>query len=124
MIEGLGLDVIELERILKAHRRFGSRFVSRYLGERERLDFARRSDGIAYLAGRFAAKEAVIKALAGFFDSGVWLKDIEILNEAGGQPRVHLAEKLQKNLEGRNIHISITHSRHTAAAMAIIERTN
>jgi holo-[acyl-carrier protein] synthase len=75
---------------------------------------------LSVMAGKFAAKEAVIKALGVIFDSGVYLRDIEILNYPSGMPYVRLPEKLDEGLLGKKILISITHESNYAAAVAII----
>lgn len=73
-----------------------------------------------FLAGRFAAKEAVMKALGRFFDHGVALRDIEILNGAGGCPYVRLNPPLAARLVDKRILISIAHSGRHAVAAAVI----
>ena len=81
----------------------------------------RSTEPALFLAGRFAAKEAVMKALGRFFDRGVALRDIEILNLPGGKPYVRLTPPLAVKLTGKRISISITHSGGYALATAIIE---
>lgn len=122
MIESIGLDIIELARIKLVFERHGKRFLRRTLAESEVQRLASRKDEIAYLAGRFAAKEAVMKALGALFDSGVYLKDIQIENDSHGKPFVTLPERLLPALGSRRILLSITHSQTTAAAVAIIDR--
>lgn len=122
MMESIGLDIIELERIATAYNRHGARFVRRILSDSESKRLDKRADKIAYLAGRFAAKEAVLKALGVVFSNGVFLNDIEITNLPDGRPYVTLAGRLAQKLANRNIHISITHSHQTAAAVAALER--
>ncbi len=120
MVESIGVDIIELKRIEQTVSRFGTRFTQRILSDAERDKMSRRPDAIAYLAGRFAAKEAVMKALGSFFDSGVQLRDIEILNDTEGRPYVRLPERLQTVLQKKTILLSISHSRDNAVAMALI----
>jgi len=120
MVESIGIDIIELERIAETFSRFGRRFTDRILSDSERDKMRKRPDVTAYLAGRFAAKEAVMKALGAFFDSGVHLRDIEILNDKQGRPCVCLPEHLQTTLQGKTILLSISHSRNSAVAMAIV----
>jgi holo-[acyl-carrier protein] synthase len=72
------------------------------------------------MAGRFAAKEAIIKALGKFFDRGVYFSDIGIVTDASGQPSVALAEKLTERMHGARILISIAHDGEYAIAQALI----
>lgn len=124
MIESVGLDIIELERISKAVARHGDRFTRRILTAGEQRRLAGRGDAVAFVAGRFAAKEAALKALGAVFDSGVYLRDIEITNDPLGKPFVALPERITRKLAERRVHVSITHSHTTAAAVAILERTS
>ncbi len=120
MVESIGIDIVELNRIAKAFDRHGERFAAKILSINERQALNARRDSAAYLAGRFAAKEAVMKALGEYFDSGVRLKDIEILNDKAGRPFVQLPEQLQQVLGKRKILLSISHSRANAVAVATI----
>lgn len=123
MVESIGLDIIELARIKGAFDRHGKRFLRRTLSESEARRLESRRDSIPYLAGRFAAKEAVMKALGAVFDSGVYLKDIQIENDSHGKPFVELPERLSAELGSRRILLSISHSKTTAAAVAIIDNS-
>lgn len=122
MIIGIGTDVIEIERIKKALEK-NPKFLQRIYTEREIEYFKSVGFRINSIAGNFAGKEAVSKALGtGFRDFGI--KDIEILRDKLGKPIVILKgkalEKLPKNKEC-NIHISISHSRNNAIANVILE---
>ena len=107
MIEGVGIDVVEVARIERAMRRAG--FVERILTEAERSVI--RTPG--RVAGRWAAKEAISKALGCPLN---W-HDVEILPDSTGAPQV----SVRGGFESRRIHLSITHERGHAAAVAIIE---
>ena len=122
MIQSVGLDIIELERIERAHGRYGEKFAARYLTENERKTLAQRSDKPAFMSGRFAAKEAALKALGAIFDSGVYLRDLEIVNDIHGKPSVRFARRLEDKLAGYRLHLSISHSHKTAAAVAVLEK--
>ncbi len=122
MVESIGVDIIELDRIARTFERHGARFATRILSPKEREVLSVRRDTSAYLAGRFAAKEAVMKALGEYFESDVRLKDIEIINDKAGRPTVQLPERLQRALGERKILLSISHSRQNAVAVAIIGR--
>ena len=114
-VEG-GVDAIEIGRIAGALEKFGQRFLNRVYSERER---ERYGDRPAELAARFAAKEAVMKAL-GTGVRGIRWRDIEVLPNRRGKPIVKLHETAAnraRELGFRHIAISLTHSRTDAIAM-------
>lgn len=120
MIYSVGIDLIEIDRIRLALEKWGDRFVKRFLGEEERLLYHERSNKAQFAAGRFAAKEAVMKSLGAFFDSGVHMRDIQVLNDLYGKPYVHLEDSVRERIIDKEIKISITHERKMAAAVAIL----
>jgi holo-[acyl-carrier protein] synthase len=120
MIYSVGIDIIEIARIKKAIDRWGDRFIDRFLGEDERTLYDSKQNKIQFAAGRFAAKEAVMKALGAFFDSGVYLRDIQILNDLYGKPYIHLNDFVRERILDKEIKVSITHERKMAAAVAIL----
>lgn len=117
MVVGVGIDIVEVDRIRKALRR--ERFARRVLTELEEL-YCTGPSGLLPLkvAGRWAAKEAVIKALGIPFR----MQDIEILNDPLGVPLVTIHDNMydRKRLK---IFVSITHERGHAAAVAVVERS-
>ncbi len=122
MIEGLGNDIVEIKRIASAIERFGDRFLHKLFTEKEQEYCKRHEKSERNFAGRFAAKEAIAKAFGtGFGEKLNWL-DIEILNEPSGKPVVHLSSALKKELGSSKIHLSISHSKEHAMAIAIIEK--
>lgn len=129
MIVGIGLDVVELarmERLLSGPG--GNRFVDRVLTAKESEACAkllpRRS--LEYISGRFAVKEAMVKALGCGIGAIVGFKDIEVLSDEWGKPICSLSEasimRLGWERQSFRIHIAITHERSLAAATALIER--
>lgn len=124
MIKGIGIDIIEISRIDDSIQRFGDTFVNRIYTANEQQECAVRSDKRFYYAGRWAAKEAISKALGcGIGKDCGWL-DIEILNSTTGSPSAILSAAAAQRLNaisGRNIHISISHERTNAVAVAVIE---
>ena len=122
MIVGLGVDVVELARIEKIWKRYGNRFASRILTPTEHQ--ALPSAPVAYLASRFAAKEAAVKALGTGFRDGITLHSVAVQKLDQGQPRLLLfgpaAQKAQE-LSAEFWHLSLSHSRNTACAVVIIE---
>jgi holo-[acyl-carrier protein] synthase len=112
-VAGVGIDLIEIERLERALER-RPRLAERLFSESE-LAYARaRARPGRHLAARFAAKEAVIKALG---LRGFGLGEIEIV--PGEPPRVRLRGRAARAAEGRELAISLTHARETAAAVAI-----
>ena len=121
MILATGLDLVEVARIEQDIERFGDRFVNRILGPREREVFGRRTDRAIFLGGRFAAKEAVIKALGYRLTERPSYTEIEIINNISGRPELELPDAIRSQLGPVRCHLSITHERTHAAAVAIIE---
>ena len=119
MIHGSGIDIIEVSRIRKALQRYGQRFLDRLFSSKEQNYCLRHQDASPHFAGRFAAKEAIVKALGTGFGSEVHWLDIEILNDALGKPVVHFSTRLRKPYLNANILLSISHCKEYATAMAI-----
>lgn len=117
MIKGIGIDIVELERIEGLVKR-NNRFIERTLNEKERNQYdALRSERrqIEYIAGRFAAKEAFAKA-AGTGIGKLEFIDIEILATESGAPALQV-----DGYDPFCLHVSISHSEHYAVAQVIIE---
>lgn len=115
-ILGVGTDIVETERIREMMER-GPAFSSRVFTQRE-LDYslAKRSKYL-HLAARFAAKEAVAKALGQPFS---W-QDVEMVNLANGKPEVILHGRAKCVAGDAQIHLSLSHTRHYASAVAVVE---
>ena len=116
----IGIDIIEIARIKKAIARWGEGFLQRVYTEPELKLYHKKPSS---LAARFAAKEAVIKAL-GTQGKGIRWKEIEILSDPSGQPLVHLYGKAQNQANGlglNNLAISLSHSREYAIACIVGE---
>jgi holo-[acyl-carrier protein] synthase len=114
MIDGIGVDIIEIDRIEKAvaKQRFKDRIYTP--AEQEYCDAAHNAERYA---GRFAAKEAVIKALG---RACTW-KNIEILRLPSGKPVAHLHGDAAELLAGRRVHVTISHCQSYAVANAVVE---
>ena len=125
MIIGLGTDLCSLPRIERGLLRFGEHFCRRILGEAEHALMPSSPSGrTAFVAGRFAAKEAAVKALGTGFACGITMQDVEILNLPSGQPELHLhgaAAKRAEELGVRHLHVSLSHERDVAGAVVILE---
>ena len=121
MIIGVGIDIIEIDRIERAVSRTDG-FLEKAFTEKEIEYFRTKKLSANTIAGNFAAKEAVSKALgSGFRQFG--LKDIEILRDNLGKPIVNLSIKIYEIIGKRNfkIHVSISHSKDNAIAYSIME---
>lgn len=120
-IIGIGVDIIEVERIATAIERHGERFLQRVFSDVERdLCYGRRQR-LPCLAARFAAKEAVMKALGCGWGPVGW-RDIEVERDERGKPSVRLegaAARLAKSQGVEVIHISLAHIEPTAIAYAV-----
>lgn len=124
MIRGLGIDIVEVDRIRRAVARWGDAFLCRVFTAGELARGGARPSGVAErLAGRFAAKEAVMKAL-GLGRRGVGWQEIEITTDALGKPGVRLtgrAAAVAERLGVRAWSIAISHTRLMAIAEALAE---
>ncbi|MDZ4723402.1 MAG: holo-ACP synthase [candidate division Zixibacteria bacterium] len=119
MISAIGLDIVDSERIVRLLDRFGNKFAKRILGPIEISYYSSRIDRQNYLAGRFAAKEAVIKGLGIYLKQRPAWRDIQILNDSTGRPVLQLTDALKKKLGRTQCHLSIAHEKKTAVAVAI-----
>jgi holo-[acyl-carrier protein] synthase len=119
MILGLGNDIIEIKRIRKSVDRHGYRLISRLFTTKEQDYCFKYKDPIPHFAGRFAAKEAIVKALGtGFGEHAGW-QDIEILNDEKGRPVVEFSNALNQQFNNPQILISISHCELYATATAL-----
>ncbi len=125
MIVGIGLDVCAIERMEEALAKHGDRFWKRILTDREQALLQDRVDRATALAGRWAAKEAIVKAMAGA--PGVGWRDLEVLGAPREQPVMHVhgpARDLAERMGVETIFLSITHDGGVAAAVVILEASD
>lgn len=120
IICGVGTDIIEVRRIKEAIDRHGMRFIDRLFTESEKKYCQKYSDPIPRYAGRFAAKEAILKALGMHLKPEIKWKEIEIINDIFGKPEVHLAARLKTAFPKSHLFISISHCEEYATATAIL----
>ncbi len=124
MIAGIGIDIVDIGRIEGLLARHGERFTRRVFTEAEAA-YARRSVKPAErLAGRFAVKEAVLKAFGTGKSQGILWRDVETVRGPMGRPKVTLygeAVKYMNKLGGSAIHVTIAHDGGKAVAFVIIE---
>jgi len=120
-IIGIGADLIEVRRVARAHERFGDRFLVRLYTPEERAYCMKRFDFACALAGRFAAKEAVVKALSPEAPTGMAYREVAI-HADGNRPRVELAGEAAALAAARGItevKVTISHEREYALAFAV-----
>lgn len=127
MIAGIGLDLVDIARVERMLADKGERATTKLFSEAEARYATSRAHPARHFAARFAAKEAAYKALAGSeLARGIGWRDLEVLrDEATGQPRLVLhgrAAERAAELGVVRIHLTMTHSHETAAAVVILER--
>lgn len=123
MIVGLGIDLVELDRIRDSFERFGDLFLEKFLTAAERAAMPQRHP-VPFLAARFAAKEAASKALGTGFSQGVTMPSIEVVSTPEGKPEIVLhgaALERLRTIGGTRTLLSLTHGRDTAAAVVVVE---
>ncbi len=118
MIIGTGVDITEVTRLRRAIEKWGNGFLDRVFTREELENAKTRGSLYQHLAGRFAAKEAVFKALG---DKDLSWKDVQILNDNEGKPYCAILNGRNRKV---NVHISISHVKNYAVASAIITEKN
>jgi len=128
MISGVGIDLIEVIRIKNELEKYGDGFCERIFTAKE-IAYCKRASNInvqsACFAGRFAAKEAFLKALGTGLKNGLKWKDMEICNDENGKPGFVLKDRALEMIGDMgilNVHLSISHCKNTAAAFVILEK--
>lgn len=125
MIFGVGTDIVELARIQRTYERFGTQFVDRLLMDEERALFDRSKWPVRFLAMRFAAKEATVKAMGTGFAHGMWIRDVGIVSNAWGRPLVIWSARGKGVCEQLGIgagHVSLSDDAGLVLAFAVVER--
>ena len=123
MTIAIGTDIVEIQRIASALERQGDKFVQRILTESEIAEYQARGNSVAFLAKRFAAKEAIAKALGTGIGRGISFQHMIVSNNSEGAPQVELqanaAERL-KQLGGTNVLLSLSDEKNYALAYVAI----
>ncbi|MCX6167863.1 MAG: holo-ACP synthase [Ignavibacteriales bacterium] len=124
MVLGIGIDIIEIERIQKSIDEYGDAFLKKIYTKTE-IDYSlSRPNKYQHLAARFAAKEAIYKALSNDTDTVYSWQDVEIYNEVNGLPKVKFYGSLKDYLNhGKELKISMSHSENYVTCVAILYST-
>ena len=125
MIYGVGTDIVQQSRIDAVYRRFGEHFVNRLLLDEERVLFEESRRPARFLAMRFAAKEATVKAMGTGFAHGMWIRDVGITNNEWGRPLIIWSPRGQRVCETLGIgegHVSLTDDGGLVMAFAVVMR--
>lgn len=122
MVESVGIDIVEVARIERLIAKDGDRFYKRVLGPEELAICESRVDKAQFVAGRFACKEAVVKALGVYLEDKPALSSLQIVHDEGKAPVLVLPDDVKAKLTGRVWHISISHERSYAAAVAVFSK--
>jgi holo-[acyl-carrier protein] synthase len=125
MIYGIGIDLVKIKRIDEAHRRWGERFHNKAFTGGEIRYCLRKRDPAPSLAARFAAKEALVKALGIGLRRGVHLRDVEVQRGSLGKPVLKLhgrAEEICAREGITGIFLSLTHDQDFSAAVVVLEK--
>jgi holo-[acyl-carrier protein] synthase len=113
--KGIGIDIIEIQRVRTAVKQFKDKFLNRIFTSRE-LDYCKNKRSMKFpeLAARFAAKEAYSKAI-GTGIKGIHWKEIEVINNSNGKPLIYIKRKLKNNAM-----VSLSHSQNYATAIVMV----
>ena len=125
MIYGIGVDILQLTRIKRTLARFGDHFIDRLLMPDERAQLARTARPERFIAMRFAAKEAVVKAMGTGFAHGIWIRDVGVLQNRWGKPEVIYSargERMRRKLGIGAGHVTLTDEAGLIVAVAVLER--
>jgi holo-[acyl-carrier protein] synthase len=123
-MKGLGIDIVEIARIKEMIAKYDHHFLDRLFTKKEQQYCLKKGSSktqAIHFAGRFAAKEAIAKALGCGFGQTLSFHDIEINNNSSGKPSATLSTKAHKTFKKPKIHISISHCHDYATAVALIE---
>ena len=125
MIFGVGTDILELSRIQATYDRFGEHFVRRLLMTEELEQFGRNKWPVRFLAMRFAAKEATVKAMGTGFAHGMWIRDVGVVNNSWGKPELVWSARGQVVCNDIGIaggHVSLSDAAGLILAFAVLNR--
>ena len=126
MIFGIGTDILKIERVAGTYDRFGAHFVERLLLPEEQQLFAHAKNPVRFLAMRFAAKEAIVKAMGTGFANGMWLRDSGVVPNKFGRPDIIFSDRgteMCRKLGIAGGHLTLTDEAGLVVAVAVLETT-
>ena len=127
MIFGIGVDVLESRRMHATYARFGARLLERLLMPAERVQFERTQRPERFLAMRFAAKEAIVKAMGTGFSHGMLIRDVGVVQNDWGKPEViysERGERMRRRLGIGEGHVTLTDEAGLVVAVAVLLRAS
>jgi holo-[acyl-carrier protein] synthase len=125
MIFGIGVDILRVDRVDAVFQRFGEHFVQRLLMPEEQLLFRKTKRPLRFLAMRFAAKEAVVKAMGTGFANGMWIRDAGVIPDRFGRPEVVFSPRGQRKCAQLGVgegHLTLTDEAGLVVAVAVMMR--
>ena len=122
MIQAVGIDIVDIERVTKVIHRWGDKFLLKILTPREYSYCSDKAAPAQFVAARFAVKEALYKALPEKLQVGVGWLDVEVTNDDAGRPGLNCLGTIANLNEIYNIHVSISHSKSSAVAIIVLEQ--
>jgi holo-[acyl-carrier protein] synthase len=123
MIFGIGVDMLETDRIERTLERFGEHFVKRLLMPEEQAQLVHTRRPARFVAMRFAAKEAIVKAMGTGFAHGVWIRDVGVVQNSWGKPEVIFSERGDRVRRALGIgdgHVSLSDEAGIVVAFAVM----
>ena len=124
MILGIGVDVVDVERIRRVLLRWGDRFLNRVLTPTEADYCSRHTDICPFVAARVAATESLFKALGAGLARGMAWRQVEVERDERGNPELAVHDETRRRVDemgAKRIHVSMSHSEHVAQAVVILE---
>jgi len=125
MIYGIGTDILQLERVAGVYARRGEHFVDRLLLPEERQLFSMTKNPVRFLAMRFAAKEAIVKAMGTGFANGMWIRDCGTVPDRLGKPELIFSSRGKAKCAELGIgggHLTLTDEAGLVVAFAVLEK--
>lgn len=126
MIYGIGIDILRVERVSAVYRKFGDRFAQRILMPEELEHFSGQKHPERFLAMRFAAKEAIVKAMGTGFAHGMWLRDSGVVHNRLGRPEIVFSPRGRQKCNELGIadgHLTLSDEAGLVVAVAILMRS-
>jgi holo-[acyl-carrier protein] synthase len=123
VIYGIGIDVLQVDRVERVYHKHGERFLAHLLMPEERAQFESTRRPVRFVAMRFAAKEAIVKGMGTGFAHGVWIRDVGVVQNAWGKPEVVYSARGAKVRDALGIgegHVTLTDEAGLVVAVAVL----